>query len=200
MGTPAKTGGYKRILLKLSGEALMGDDKYGIHPPTLSRIAEEVMELRAAGRGGGHRHRRRQHLPRRAGRHHRHGPRERRLHGHARHLHQLPGAAGLAREARRQHPGALGHQDGADRRALHSPPRGAAPREGPHRHLRRRHRQPVLHHRHRRLAARHGDQRRGHPQGDQGRRRVRRRPARRTRRRAATARSRTWTCSRSSST
>jgi uridylate kinase len=43
-----KTGGYKRILLKLSGEALMGDEKYGIHPPTLSRIAEEVMELRAA--------------------------------------------------------------------------------------------------------------------------------------------------------
>ena len=38
MGTPLKTGGYKRILLKLSGEALMGDQTYGIHPPTLSRI------------------------------------------------------------------------------------------------------------------------------------------------------------------
>ncbi|MFZ5445337.1 MAG: UMP kinase, partial [Myxococcota bacterium] len=49
MATPVKTGGYKRILLKLSGEALMGDEKYGIHPPTLSRIAEEVMELKAAG-------------------------------------------------------------------------------------------------------------------------------------------------------
>ena len=24
---------YKRILLKLSGEALMGEGKYGIHPP-----------------------------------------------------------------------------------------------------------------------------------------------------------------------
>ena len=49
MGSTAKTGGYKRILLKLSGEALMGDEKYGIHPPTLTRIAEEVMELRGAG-------------------------------------------------------------------------------------------------------------------------------------------------------
>ncbi len=27
---------YKRILLKLSGEALMGDGKYGISPKTLS--------------------------------------------------------------------------------------------------------------------------------------------------------------------
>ena len=49
MGTPAKTGGYKRILLKLSGEALMGDQTYGINPGVLSRIAEEVMELVKAG-------------------------------------------------------------------------------------------------------------------------------------------------------
>lgn len=40
---------YKRILLKLSGEALMGDGKYGIHPPTLSRIATEVKEVVEAG-------------------------------------------------------------------------------------------------------------------------------------------------------
>ena len=49
MGTLVKSGGYKRILLKISGEALMGDEKYGIHPPTLSRIAEEVIELKNAG-------------------------------------------------------------------------------------------------------------------------------------------------------
>ena len=36
---------YKRILLKLSGEALMGEGKYGIHPPTLIRIASEVKEI-----------------------------------------------------------------------------------------------------------------------------------------------------------
>ncbi|AEI68789.1 UMP kinase [Corallococcus macrosporus] len=40
---------YKRILLKLSGEALMGEGKYGIHPPTLMGIAEEVIELSQAG-------------------------------------------------------------------------------------------------------------------------------------------------------
>src|SRR5687768_11858638 len=40
---------YKRVLLKLSGEALMGDNKYGIHPPTLSRIASEVKEVVEAG-------------------------------------------------------------------------------------------------------------------------------------------------------
>jgi uridylate kinase len=49
MNAPEKSGGYKRILLKLSGEALMGDDKYGIHPPTLVRIAEETLELKKAG-------------------------------------------------------------------------------------------------------------------------------------------------------
>jgi uridylate kinase len=32
-------------LLKLSGEALMGEGKYGIHPPTLSRIASEVKDV-----------------------------------------------------------------------------------------------------------------------------------------------------------
>jgi uridylate kinase len=40
---------YKRILLKLSGEALMGEGKYGIHPPTLKRIAQEVKEIQEAG-------------------------------------------------------------------------------------------------------------------------------------------------------
>jgi len=36
---------YRRILLKLSGEALMGEGKYGIHPPTLERIAAEIGEV-----------------------------------------------------------------------------------------------------------------------------------------------------------
>ena len=38
MSTPV----YKRILLKLSGEALMGDDSYGINHDTLGRIVNEV--------------------------------------------------------------------------------------------------------------------------------------------------------------
>jgi len=40
---------YKRVLLKLSGEALMAESKYGIHPPTLVRIASEVKAVAAAG-------------------------------------------------------------------------------------------------------------------------------------------------------
>jgi len=36
---------YNRILLKLSGEALMGDGDYGIDPSVASRIADEVREL-----------------------------------------------------------------------------------------------------------------------------------------------------------
>jgi len=36
---------YKRVLLKLSGEALMGDEDFGIDPKFMRRIAEEVKEL-----------------------------------------------------------------------------------------------------------------------------------------------------------
>ena len=45
----AKTPKYKRILLKLSGEALMGDDDYGINPEIIARMASEVKELIDAG-------------------------------------------------------------------------------------------------------------------------------------------------------
>jgi uridylate kinase len=40
---------YKRILLKLSGEALMGDAAYGISPQVTARIAEEIRELDLLG-------------------------------------------------------------------------------------------------------------------------------------------------------
>ena len=40
---------YKRILLKLSGEALMGDDAYGINPEVVSRIVAEVAEVARLG-------------------------------------------------------------------------------------------------------------------------------------------------------
>ena len=36
---------YKRVLLKLSGEALMGDDAYGINRETIDRITSEVKEV-----------------------------------------------------------------------------------------------------------------------------------------------------------
>ena len=36
---------YKRVLLKLSGEALCPDSGYGIDPTILDNIAEEIKEL-----------------------------------------------------------------------------------------------------------------------------------------------------------
>jgi uridylate kinase len=41
----SQTTKYKRILLKLSGEALMGDDSYGINRATIDRIVQEVKEV-----------------------------------------------------------------------------------------------------------------------------------------------------------
>ena len=40
---------FKRVLLKISGEALMGDQGYGLHPPTVERIAGEVASVHALG-------------------------------------------------------------------------------------------------------------------------------------------------------
>ena len=40
---------FKRVLLKISGEALMGDQGYGLHPPTIERIAAEVKTVHDLG-------------------------------------------------------------------------------------------------------------------------------------------------------
>lgn len=40
---------YRRVLLKLSGEALAGDQGYGIEPRTITQIAQEVQEVVACG-------------------------------------------------------------------------------------------------------------------------------------------------------
>ena len=40
---------YRRLLLKLSGEALIGDGQYGISPDVIHRIATEVQQLHAMG-------------------------------------------------------------------------------------------------------------------------------------------------------
>jgi uridylate kinase len=40
---------YRRILLKLSGEALMGSKAYGIDPETISRYAHEIKTVVDAG-------------------------------------------------------------------------------------------------------------------------------------------------------
>jgi uridylate kinase len=40
---------FKRILIKLSGEALLGDAEYGIDPVMLRRVATELQEVQALG-------------------------------------------------------------------------------------------------------------------------------------------------------
>jgi len=40
---------YKRVLLKLSGEVLMGDAGYGIKPETINSLASELIEVRRSG-------------------------------------------------------------------------------------------------------------------------------------------------------
>jgi uridylate kinase len=44
---------YKRIMLKLSGEALRGGHSYGIDTPTLNKIAEQIKKVIALGVGVG---------------------------------------------------------------------------------------------------------------------------------------------------
>ena len=40
---------YRRVLLKLSGEALMGDEDYGISPRVIAAVAKEIVEAQRAG-------------------------------------------------------------------------------------------------------------------------------------------------------
>ena len=40
---------YRRVMLKISGEALMGDQGFGLHPPTVQRIAQEVKAVHDDG-------------------------------------------------------------------------------------------------------------------------------------------------------
>ncbi len=44
-----KKTSFKRVLLKISGEALMGNQGYGLHPPTVERIAREIAQVRELG-------------------------------------------------------------------------------------------------------------------------------------------------------
>jgi uridylate kinase len=40
---------FSRVLLKLSGEALMGKAEYGLDPPTVEELAHELVEVQSAG-------------------------------------------------------------------------------------------------------------------------------------------------------
>src|SRR5207247_9602761 len=48
-GRPAGSPGFRRILLKLSGESLMGDREYGMDRDTIDAVAEEIVEVQASG-------------------------------------------------------------------------------------------------------------------------------------------------------
>lgn len=45
MSDPSKKLKYRRVLLKLSGEALMGNEAYGIDPKVIERLAGEISDL-----------------------------------------------------------------------------------------------------------------------------------------------------------
>src|SRR6185295_4483574 len=40
---------YKRVLIKVSGEALQGSGAEGLHAPTLARIAADIVEVKKLG-------------------------------------------------------------------------------------------------------------------------------------------------------
>lgn len=46
---PASTTRYRRVLLKLSGEALMGEQQFGISPEVLETLADELSQARDLG-------------------------------------------------------------------------------------------------------------------------------------------------------
>ena len=49
MNVPTAALKYRRILLKLSGEALMGKEDYGIDPDVIGRLAQEILDVQRAG-------------------------------------------------------------------------------------------------------------------------------------------------------
>lgn len=46
---PKSAPAYKRVLLKMSGEVLMGDREFGIDPATIERIAQDIKDAVALG-------------------------------------------------------------------------------------------------------------------------------------------------------
>ena len=47
--TSASKPAYRRVIVKVSGEALSGSEGFGIHQPTIDRIANDLIAARAAG-------------------------------------------------------------------------------------------------------------------------------------------------------
>ena len=164
---------YQRMLLKLGGESLSGEGGYGIDPQAVAEAAEKVKAVYELGVqtgiviGGGNIWRGQANVAR----------------GMDRATADYMGMAATVINAlalqdalergKGVHPGHDRHRDARAGRAVHPAPRHPAHGKGPGRHLRRGHRQSLLHHRHRRRPARRRDRRRGDAQGHQGRRRLR---------------------------
>jgi uridylate kinase len=157
---------FRRVLLKLSGEALMGDHDYGTDPKTVDAIAREIVGVQREGLelaivvGGGNIYRGISPPPR----------------GWTGPPRTTPGCSPPSSTRSRSRTRSSGsaptracspRSRSRGRRAVHPAPGDAAPREGPDRHLRRGHGQPVLHHRHGCCAARTRDRRRGDPDGEE---------------------------------
>ena len=164
---------YKRILLKLSGEALMGDDAFGINRATIERIVGEVAEVTRLGVevavviGGGNIFR---------------GvaggsvgmDRHRRLHGHAGHGHERSRSA--THSARPASPPASCRRSRSTRwSSPYVPGKALQHPRGQGRRVRRRHRQPFFTTDTAAEAARRRDRCPDRAQGDQGRRHLQRR-------------------------
>jgi uridylate kinase len=49
VAAPKPRPAYRRVLLKISGEALMGPQQFGLHPPTVEAIAEQVRAVHELG-------------------------------------------------------------------------------------------------------------------------------------------------------
>ncbi|MEK9734730.1 MAG: UMP kinase [Paracoccaceae bacterium] len=47
--TSKPNASFKRVMLKISGEALMGEQGFGLHPPTVERIANEIKSVHDLG-------------------------------------------------------------------------------------------------------------------------------------------------------
>ena len=191
---------YKRVLLKLSGEALQGEQGYGIDPKVITEIAGQIKEIVDGGIelaitvGGGNIFR------------------------------GLAGAAEGMDRAQADYIGmlatvmnALALQEGLERTGVDTRVQSAinmqevaepyirrradAPSgEGARRHLCRRHGQSLLHHRHHRRAARVRDWGGSHLEGDAGRRHLRQRPAHEPRCPEVRRDLAIWTCWQRSST
>ncbi len=49
MNAPAPKKGYRRVLLKISGEALMGEQEFGLDPAVVQRVADEIKSVLKLG-------------------------------------------------------------------------------------------------------------------------------------------------------